>query len=346
MSNVALLHAQALHLSLSNSQETPEATSDIAPALEEAPAPALDEAWSVARSRAVVEALITDCVGAISMVEIGPAAKVRESSMRTVSGVAASYASAGQHVASKTISTLKKLTQAQLETMQLSQAEVRRANRVCYAAGKVWSAATGSGAPREVAALRSKVEDKHLRLSRFTEANLERMLLGGQMFNALRKAINAAGGRTKLKVKSAASARRRCAEDFFEASPLPRQLGIRVSDLDIYIRSGFGEDKAGWQRVALGNAAPGEANDELGARIQGAAEGEGGWQLPRIDIGNAVEAALEESALASDLDILQAAITIHSQGGRQAYRDRAEGYFRDLRARREAGDPWSFPGAC
>jgi hypothetical protein len=302
--------------------------------------PAVDDPWAAPRTDDERADLALDCLGAIVSVETG--GNVRQSRMHTVAGVSASYASASQHIASKTVSVLDRFDDEQLAALDLTRDDIVDATRVCGAVRTVWGAAVDDRSATTVEDLKDVAGDRAIRLSRLTDADLERMLRGGELFAELRAQIAAAGGRPRLLDDD--DARREVAEAFAETD-IARAFDIRATDANAYIRKGFAEDMAAWMRVALSRPPAGGEDDQLGARIQEAAEGEGGWRMPRVDVEGAVRRHLDAEPISSDLDALRAAIAHHSQsGGGGEYFERAERSFRDLRRRREAGEGWLPPG--
>ncbi|MBX7432777.1 hypothetical protein JDV09_11770 [Mycobacterium sp. Y57] len=298
------------------------------------------------RSPGVLGDLASDVFGAIVGTETG--GNVRESTMHTVAGVSASYASASQHIASRTVSTLKKMSDEQLDELDLSRNDVKEANAITYRVGIIWDIAVNGSGVETVPTLKARIADRGknwLARSRLTDADLEGLLLSRKVFNELRTTMTAHGGRSALKKDE--NLRAKVADQFAETDGA-RTANLRAADIRVYIIKGFGEDAAAWQRVALTRPKADGSQDDLGARIEAAAEGEGGWRLPRVDIEGAVRRIVAANPQLSDEDVLERAVAHQSQHAvdrSSKYWTRTLARFRQLRSDRAGGSPWQPPGA-
>jgi hypothetical protein len=273
-----------------------------------APAVALDAERSAPRPPAEAADLALDCIGAITTTESG--GKANESYLHTASGVSASYANVAQQITSKTISILDDFDSEQLAELDLDKKDMKEASRVCWAVRTIWNAAVGDRTATTLEELRQRVDAKVITRSRLTEADLQLMLRGGELFALVREGrheLAAMKDETKDEKAAKKEERARIAGEVAETE-IAHDLNMRETDIRVYLSKGSGEDLAAWMRVAVERPPASGEDDRLGQRIKTAAEDEDGWRMTRIDIGGAVQRHLQKQPLDSDLGALLAAI--------------------------------------
>ena len=310
---------------------------------------AWDDPHTEPRTEEEILGLIDDVLG--SIVKNESKGKAIESYLRTVAGPHASYKSAGQHIASKTVGALDVMDNAQLKELGLTKDEVNAAQEITLSTKMVWNCAVFDGGIDSVEGLKAAMAKKkygklRLKLCRLTDDDLQRMLQSRKVFGELTALLDKHGGRKSMKDKTdptQKALRSKLAAEF-AATETCKQANLRQTDIEVYIRKGFGEDAGGWQRIALSRPSPEGVDDNLDVKVQSAAESGGGWKMPKVDIERAVRNAVAAGPNASDITILRESIKHHSGGaGGGYYGKTAESNFRSYRTQRAAGKPWSPP---
>jgi hypothetical protein len=279
-----------------------------------------------ARTADEVRQLVADIVAAIAMNEIGGASHAVASRLHTAAGVAASYASATQMVASHATTVLRASPDVMAEH-GLDTSELAEANRIMLAAQRIWDAIVEGGHDA------SSVTPADLALTHFTAADLTRMT----QFARFRQRLLGERHRFEHPSGSAAEVARALAAEMMTDENVIA-LGLTEADVRAYIHNGrmnrFREDRNAWNRVALqrtNESTPmdGAAPRSLDAAIRGAAEADGGWALSRSDFDRIVRSYLTAHPEASDEAVVRHAA---SHNGHSAdYPDRIWRNFQRVR---------------
>jgi hypothetical protein len=312
-----------------------------------------------------VDALTNQIVQAIAQHETQEQAV--ESTMRTSSGVRASYASQIQATGPWVLTALLALDDATLQnTFNLTRAELQSAENRANAAGQVWTAVMQS--PQATTAVTFTAANQALvGQSGLTQADMTAMF----QFRDLRSLVtttidqyiqaNLAALNAQQVWNLATAAERQRAQDGVQnaagltadgltrlrreiairnempgvaANPLATGLGIPVGSLNAYARGNWAEDRAAWQRVAIGREPPpaaGQPAGTVGQRVEAAATAGQGLTLGRARIGTIVRAylGLPANAAATDEAACRHAAQRHNPGNAQ-YPGRVVAHFQRI----------------
>lgn len=301
-----------------------------------------------------------------------------ESGMPTSAGVRASYASQVQATAVWTIGALLALDDTHLATFGLTRAELRAANRRKAAAHEIWDSVMASASAMTGAAFVA-ANGPRIAAAGLLQPDIDRMFLFRDLRNDLENRLttdvpkrtaalqamaphavwslataherrnadahNVGSMTTARRDALAAVIARREAVAAVAAAGPATALGFSVATINRYRPPppskvmNWAEDRAAWERVAVGREPPG-GTGTVGTRVEAAATSDGGLRLGRLEIARINEQFLRAHPNATDDEVCDNAAKHHNS--KNPMKAEVRGFFHAFQAQR-AATPASAP---